>query len=964
MAPPRTYSESNPTVVPFAKANVSYVDSNGKKQTRTDYRPAPGSGYEILTDDVLISGDLELLNKFQKDHQAELRQEKNANAKRYIDARIRSAEKFRALENKAMLDAAQKKFPPKQEVVDKDGFIGLADMKYPDYQTSANGCWSASYSLLLKSRGVELSQEEIRQWRPDYKENAAPDTKPNSERKRLMNVDTGNSIYPNADLVGKVLPNTAVNNLHLDPFEPGMLSIDGKPLSAAQQQTVQEEYHAQVKEKLQTTILESFAQHQSPVSASWDGHFITITGISADGNTIRYEESLGAENNSPRTRTMTMDELVKQGMSAHIHNGVQYDRGYGIELTWLSDLPVAEHGKEQPGLHPENKDYVTVGDNGSVTVSVPGNDEAFSIAGSPVQGQVDSRAVEKQMVLDQTKLARRLGVKKIDGIGPGGGILCGGAGTFYPGRVMRPGDPSLAQKALASQKKNISKVESGLNYMQNQVYTEESAQKAQECLAALKDLKAIAKGDAGDLEKDKEKLSGLCDYLAQKPEGSDKTHFEEIFYYMNDRSRKAFVENLSHFNVLLGLGKEKECGMFEKLHPKMEQEYSRQVQKSTNHIKLNRDFRNKIAGYWDTVKKNAAGSEPDSPEQKQMHDALAKIAATYTLYQQMRDAGKDPPYPSEEEISALAPKIQSFDAFQNTVNGSKDWMHTSVPEDFVKAFAAEENRLREATKDVNRYAIPEAYLSRRQNRFKSIAKRLDKTETGSYTGLGVISRRKNSTEFEKAKEAIRRAGNADAPSALVVKRSVDTVLTYLAGKEKKRNREFGRQRWTECMRFLADAMPRKEFEAYCKHVNEVRGVGPGSKDYIGPENFYPPNVKVTTVIKDSINRIQDGNNTLRDYARVIAARDFGDDGGLLMKDEHVNSESARDMLRQKTDEILSDPHFKEFIENSPKEELLEMMKSEDSDGFWIAWKDYKEMNSLTAESSEKTDETLSRQTTI
>ena len=658
MAPPKNYRESNPTVVPFVEVNVPHVDPGGKQRTLTDYRPAPGSGYEILTDDVLSSGNLELLNKFRKDHRAELGQRKNAPAKRYIDTRIRSAEKFRALENKAMLDAAQKKVPPKQEVVDQDGFIGLPDMKYPDYQTAANGCWSASYSLLLKSRGVELSQEEIRQWRPDYKENAAPEEKANPERKRLMNVDEGNSIYPNADLVGKVLPNTAVNQLRLEPFEPAQLSIDGKPVGADQLKAVQDEYCAQVKEKLQTTILESFANHQSPVAASWDGHFITITGISADGNTIRYEESLGAETNSPRTRTMTMDELVSQSMSAHMHNGVWYDRGYGIELTWLSDLPVAEYGKEQPGLHPENKDYVTVSGDGSVTVSVPGDDAAVSAAGSPVQGQVDSRAVEKLMTLDQTGLAKRLGAKKIDGWGAGGGILFGSTGTYYPGRVMRPGDPSLAQKALASQKKVISKVESGLSYMRNQAYTEESDQKAKECLAALKDLNALAKGEESDLEKAKEKLSGLCDYLAQKPEGSNQTHFEEIFYHMNDSSRKAFVENLSHLNTTLGLGKENECGMLEKLHSEMELEYSQKAQKSASEIKLNMSFRKKIAGHWDTVKKNAIGSLADSPERRLMHEALAKIAATYTLYQQRLQEGKSPPYPGEEEVSALAPKIQ------------------------------------------------------------------------------------------------------------------------------------------------------------------------------------------------------------------------------------------------------------------------------------------------------------------
>lgn len=123
---------------------------------------------------------------------------------------------------------------------------------------------------------------------------------------------------------------------------------------------------------------------------------------------------------------------------------------------------MAEYGGEQPGLHPENKDYVTVGGDGAVTVSVPGDETAVSAAGSPVQGQVDSKAVEKMMALDQTDLAGRLGGKKVAGWGTGGSVMIGSTGTAYPGRVMRPGDPSLAQKALKSQKKVFSQVESGL----------------------------------------------------------------------------------------------------------------------------------------------------------------------------------------------------------------------------------------------------------------------------------------------------------------------------------------------------------------------------------------------------------------------------------------------------------------------------------------------------------------------
>ena len=69
------------------------------------------------------------------------------------------------------------------------------------------------------------------------------------------------------------------------------------------------------------------------------------------------------------------------------------------------------------------------------------------------------------------------------------------------------------------------------------------------------------------------------------------------------------------------------------------------------------------------------------------------------------------------------------------------------------------------------------------------------------------------------------------------------------------------------------------------------------------------------------------------------------------------------MLRKDTDEIVSDPRFQGFVENASKEELLEMMAG-DADDFCTAWNTYKEMNPLTAESSERTNETPSHQTSV
>jgi|GEM_PF-2628649 len=46
----------------FVEIRESYFNSKGETQSRiVNARPEPGSGYDILTDDVLGSGNLELL---------------------------------------------------------------------------------------------------------------------------------------------------------------------------------------------------------------------------------------------------------------------------------------------------------------------------------------------------------------------------------------------------------------------------------------------------------------------------------------------------------------------------------------------------------------------------------------------------------------------------------------------------------------------------------------------------------------------------------------------------------------------------------------------------------------------------------------------------------------------------------------------------------------------------------------
>ena len=949
MAPPR---KKNPTFPKggFVQIPVTVTDpSTGNTRTYTDYRPASGKdyNYDILTDDVLNSGNLKVLTDFQEKHEKELDDPKNEAAKEYLDARIQTAKRFQDRERKAKLDAFNKKTPPKLEVDNVDGIVGFSNLKYPDYQTSSNGCWSISYSTLLRSRGVDISQEEIRRWRPDYPEDIDPAKKATPARKLAMNSDTGNDIFTNADLLGKVLPNTALNQLRIEPFETEPLLLNGKPLEKNQIEIVKAEYKAQVKMNLQKTIMEAIQTHRSPVAATWDGHFVTITGISPDGKTLRYEESLGAEKKEKRTRTMSIDELVDQGLEEHDHGKEHYERGDGLQLNWLSDLPVAEYGSDapQPSLDSTGNNFVSVEEDGSVSIDVPQMAEGFSRAGNPSDGQIHGASVEQLMNLDQTNLTEKLG-GELKGWGFGDGVMFGAKSTYYPDRVMRPGDPDLQKSALEGLDEDIENVREGLSYIK-QGKVDENAEWLENAMSATKTLSKAVKGKEKSIDGTDEKIAKLIDHLAEKPNGSKKTNFETYLYFMHEDTRRRFVEGLSALNQTLGLGKDKKIEQFEDLHIDMEMDYKGQHRRAALEYNAKREFNDQITASWNLAKENMTGTVFQTDERELMNDALARIIASYALYANNVEEDRKPPYPTEEEIQEKIPEIKQRPAFEEITFGAQGWKYDPYygPLNFVQDYAKIEQRLHQENIETGRYAISEERLPVVQVAASQIAEKLDATKTGSYDGYGIISRDENSGKFEEAKSAIRKFSQKQDPSAKNVKTAVSTVLRYLDGKEKVRKRPFGRERWNDCMTFLSQTMPRDKFENYCKQVNEKRHVEAGHADFVGPETFYMEGTSISDVETETKARIKCGEATTRDYARLLACDRIRDDYDGFGDDPMCSTPEEKRRLCTATEEVISDTRFADFIGNMSMKERLNMIQGKSED-MRTAWATYKEANPI------------------
>lgn len=639
-----------------------------------------------------------------------------------------------------------------------------------------------------------------------------------------------------------------------------------------------------------------------------------------------------------------MDSLVEQGMLQHSHNG-KLVPGQGIELTWLSDLPVSEIGKRQSALDPNR--FVTTDQNGAVSVRVPHNHSTLTAAGSPVQGQVSSKAIEQSFVLDQTKLARKLNGAKVTGWGVGEGILFGTVGTSYPGRVMRPGDPRLLAEAVSAQAGAFSKLHAGLDYFTANSATEADKARVSAFKNALSAFQQAAAGKAVDLDKARETLAGMYDFLQEKPNGSNKTRFETGFRGMGVEARKDFVENLRAIDFSLGLGREAAISQLAALLESLQAEAL--VDQRRNDAKAR--YTENMVELWSNVQKNAAFRDAKgSPQRAEMHFNLTLIAANFFAYQKNLRDHKDPPFPTDKDVSDYLGRIQGSEPLRRTLEGKMTWLgnKSKYPMDFIRDLYAADRQVaeekRQKQKEVSPYAIPKEDWKRRRHRIQIVAALLQNSKTGSYVGADALSRSKNSDKFDQAMDAIRKTAltsEKEPPSAENVKTSVDTVLAYVKGKEKKRGSEFGRNRWASCMRFLADTMPRKDFEAYCDHVNQVRGVKPGHPDHVSPETFYPTLSNAKYVMDDTITRIRSGQNTLRDYARLIAARKVGmRNGGAYLDYELIKNDKQRTELCVETEKVLGDKRFASFVEGTDKRELSRMLEN-GAAGFNQVWEGYK-----------------------
>ena len=212
-------------------------------------------------------------------------------------------------------------------------------------QTTSNGCWSIAMEAMLQSRGVDLTQQEIRAYRPFSKEEAQ-DLDPVISRE--LNTDHMMSPMDTADLFVESFPNVMVREQTLEPY-----GIGGKP---EEWTFTREQYLQDASEHIKAQIRDSIEVQHTPVALLSGSHFRTITGI--EGDVVYYKEPNGNPNEPDKEHSMTIQELIAPGLTMNAARGVTVVR--------LQDLSLSQDGKSLacPPGHSFNLDG-----NGNVTLN-------------------------------------------------------------------------------------------------------------------------------------------------------------------------------------------------------------------------------------------------------------------------------------------------------------------------------------------------------------------------------------------------------------------------------------------------------------------------------------------------------------------------------------------------------------------------------------------------------------------
>ena len=324
-----------------------------------------------ITDEIMSTGNATVLEKFYNDNQNTL----TSADKKYLKVKLSTARKIERLRKKELTNLSKDNAPYSTRLLETSNTIdmpfglrtenvscSLPDIKMSQKQTSNNGCWSYAMSLMLKSKGINLSQEEIRAFRPNFK----PDSnvkKLNDGKLLNSEMDDINNVYENADLIMEVLPNHYMQQYVFVPFGNGRKYTNNKletlksmkdnsqedmnayiEADRKLQDDVRKHYLKETKEKVEKIIFDTIIKEKTPIAVNLgNSHYVTITGYNKNTGVLDIVDSQqkAGETSVKRNIDQLLEEYIapKQGL------------GRGLGFTTLNKIPVPQYSNRHGNLN-------------------------------------------------------------------------------------------------------------------------------------------------------------------------------------------------------------------------------------------------------------------------------------------------------------------------------------------------------------------------------------------------------------------------------------------------------------------------------------------------------------------------------------------------------------------------------------------------------------------------------------
>ncbi|MCR5337344.1 MAG: hypothetical protein K6E75_02175 [Lachnospiraceae bacterium] len=292
-------------------------------------------------------------------------------------------EKIEAVQSQRNQELEEGKVPEnyqtKVEVADNGETAFLPDVHLNEFQTSPNGCWSVSMMLQLQAKGVQYSQEEIRDFRPSHKNSAeargrlaansgVEDKKKKSEAAKTdqaYHSNQGNNFMEMGDAVISMAPDSMIHEVEYARYDAQIRQMG---ISRTQ-------YVDNVTADLRKTILHAVKEDHAPVSFLNGGHYLTITGIDKD-NMVTLKDSQAGNGRTP-------DQDIKVPLRTLVSRLINT----GIQASWLGDINLAKDGKTIYGIPSK---YTEMNPDGTI-VDQPGDLSSIATGETVLQNAVGKR---------------------------------------------------------------------------------------------------------------------------------------------------------------------------------------------------------------------------------------------------------------------------------------------------------------------------------------------------------------------------------------------------------------------------------------------------------------------------------------------------------------------------------------------------------------------------------------------